>query len=197
MEALVLFFLLGAVLIGAWAMDERTIMKHATTPSSAAERARMISLVRMEAARQGVPEAIALAFAEVESDFDANAHGDMLWAEKKPQLYQKLVLENPQFDDNPARTDPSAWHSYGLFQLLAPHHTRPGEHPSALSDPTLNARRGIAFIKALLRKHGDDLAETRLAYAGALGASAVEQERVLARFSKIYQRWSDQDEGRA
>jgi soluble lytic murein transglycosylase-like protein len=195
-EALVLLYLVAAILIGAWAMDERTQTKHAVTPSSSAERARMVSLVRMEAARQGVPEPIALAFAEAESDFDANAHGDLAWAEKRPELYRKLVLDNPLFADNPARNDPSAWHSYGLFQMLAPHHVRPHEHPSVLADPKVNAQRGIAYIKALLRKHGDDLAEVRLAYAGATNASAAEQERVLGRFSKIYQRWAEQD-GRA
>jgi hypothetical protein len=57
----------------------------------------------------------------------------------------------------------------------------------------VNAQRGIAFIKSLLKKHGDDLAQMRLAYAGASNASAIERARVLDRFTKAYQRWHAAD----
>jgi len=162
------------------------------TPSA---REPMIKLIRAEADRQGVPAPIALAVAEVESNFNPSAHGDAAWAEKRPQLYERLVRDNPLLAHNPARLDPKAWHSYGLFQLLAPHFVRGSEHPSLLLDPQVNAQRGVAFIKSLLKKHDDDLAQMRLAYAGASKASAAEQERVLGRFQLAYQRWRDADAG--
>jgi soluble lytic murein transglycosylase-like protein len=167
------------------------------TPAPAApklaDKGPMIALVRAEAQRQGVEPALALATAEVESQFDPNAKGDVLWAQKKPALYIKLVRDNPLMARNPARTEPTAWHSYGLFQLLAPHHVRALEHPSVLFDPQLNAQRGIAFIKGLMRKHGSDPVTMRLAYAGALNVSEAEKERVLKRFAQAYQRWHDSE----
>lgn len=185
-----MLWVLAAMLGAALFMDERATKK-TSTPS----RARMEALVRAEAERQGVDPALALAFAEVESNFNPSAAGDTAWAEKKPDLYRSLVLDNPKMANNPARYDPRAWHSYGLFQLLAPHHAKPSEHPSVLYDPQLNAQRGVAYIKGLLRKHGDDAAQVRLAYAGALKASAAEQERVLGRFARAYQAWRERDAG--
>ena len=184
-----LLWIAAAALIGVWAMDE----KREARPAASAERQRAIAIIRAEAQRQGVPAPIALAFAEAESNFNAAAAGDLGWASKRPELYRQIVLDNPAMAQNPARTDPRAWHSYGLFQLLAPYHTRPTEHPKVLYDPTINAHRGIAFIRGLLRKHSDDLVQTRLAYAGALRASQAEQDRVLARFARIYQRWAETD----
>lgn len=155
------------------------------------DREAMIRLIREEAARQGVPAPIALAVAEVESEFDPTAAGDRAWADKRPELYQRLVVNNPKLAQNPARLDRKAWHSYGLFQLLAPHFVRGAEHPNVLLDPKVNAQRGIAFIKNLLKRHGDDVSKMRLAYAGATNASAAEQERVLGRFTAAYTRWRD------
>lgn len=160
---------------------------------SAEERARMVELVRKEARRQGVAEPIALAFAEVETDFNPRAEGDLNWAQKKRPKYLELVLNNPKMAKNPARLDAAAWHSYGLFQLLAPYHVRPSEHPRKLLDPSVNAVRALAHIKGLLRKHGNDLAAVRLAYTGAAGAPQAEQDEVLKRFAPIYQRWHDHD----
>lgn len=162
---------------------------------SEAVRARNIALVRAEAHRQGVAEPIALAFAEAESDFDDGVEGDLDWATKKPDKYESLVLRNPKLAKNPARLDARAWHSYGLFQLLAAHHVRPSEHPRALLDPALNAQRGVTYIKGLLRKHGDDVAQARLAYTGALTASQDVKDKVLERFAPIYQRWHEHDAG--
>lgn len=183
-------WILGGLLIGGLLMLPR---KKDTTPAPPKDKGPMIALVRAEAQRQGVEPALALAVAEVESGFDPNAKGDTQWAQKRPELYRKLVLENPKMANNPARDDPSAWCSYGLFQLLAPHHARPNEHPAVLLDPALNAQRGIAFIKGLMRKHGGDPTNMRLAYAGALKAREAEKARVLGRFSKAYTRWHDSE----
>lgn len=178
----------GLLLLGLLMSTDR---KKPATDYSAREP--MIKLVREEARRQGVAEPTALAFAEAESGFNPAAAGDLYWADKRPELYEKLVLNNPLMAANPARLDRRAWHSYGLFQLLAPHHVRSSEHPNVLYDPKLNAQRGIAYIKALLKKHDNDIAQARLAYAGALNANAGEQERVLTRFARIYQAWHDFD----
>ena len=155
----------------------------------------MVRLIRAEAKRQGVPAPIALAVAEVESNFNPAARGDLAWAEKRPELYEKLVRDNPAMARNPARNDRKAWHSYGLYQLLAPHFVRGMESPSLLLDPEVNAQRGIAFIKSLLKKHDDDLAQMRLAYAGAQNANALERARVLERFTQAYERWRKADAG--
>lgn len=162
------------------------------TPSA---REPMIRLIRAEADRQGVPAPIALAVAEVESNFNPSAQGDLAWADKRPALYERLVRDNPKLAQNPARLEPKAWHSYGLFQLLAPHFVRAAEHPQVLLDPQVNAQRGVAFIKQLLKTHDDDIAKMRLAYAGALKANAAEQARVLGRFTAAYERWRDAHAG--
>jgi soluble lytic murein transglycosylase-like protein len=158
------------------------------------DRARMVELIRAEAARQGVPAAVALAFADVESGLDPSANGDLGWSELEGGArYEKHVLNNPRLANNPARTNRRAWHSYGLYQLLAPHHVLPLELPSALYSPQINAQRGIAQIKTLLRLHGGDVAEARLAYTGLSSRSdPAAIERVLSRFAPVYQHWSEQ-----
>lgn len=185
-----LWALAGLLLLAA-AASNRSNVDEKPQPKSTPKRDAMIALVRAEANRQGVPPPIALAMAEAESNFNPEAAGDLHWADKRPALYQTLVLEGlPQ---NPMRLDRSAWHSYGLFQLLAPHHVRATENPAVLYDPQVNAQRGVAYLKGLMRKHGDDVAQVRLAFAGALGAKPDVQEKVLTRFAQIYQRWHDLD----
>lgn len=184
----------AALLLGVLLMSRDSTPKQpGASSNSSASRDAAIKLIREEAAKQGLPASIALAFAEAESGFDPLAEGDKQWPDKQPELYRKLVLEDPRRAANPARTQRELWHSYGLFQLLAPYHARPKEDPRVLLEPRLNAQRGIAFIKSLLAKHRDDLVEARLAYAGALNVSRAEQNRVLERFAKIYQRWSEQE----
>lgn len=161
-----------------------------------AQRERMIALIRRIATELGIAPAVALAFAEVESNFNPAARGDMQWAERKPELYRKLVVE--KLATNPYRHDPSVWHSYGLYQLLAPYHVQLSEHPHILLDPEVNARRGIAYLARLQRQTGGDVAAMRLAYIGC-GAdgkrcSEAVTTAALERFAPIYQRWS---EGRA
>lgn len=149
--------------------------------------------IRRVAASLGVEPAIALAFAELESGFDAHASGDLQWAEKRPAKYRELVLDAAKFAHNPARGDPSAWHSYGLFGLLAPYHVRPNEHPHVLWDPEINAERGIQTIKRLLHRTNHDLAATRLSYVGcgSQGQRCADEyaTKVLERFAEVYGRW--------
>lgn len=181
------YWLLAALGIGVVVSSTKTTRK----PVDRAQRERMIALVRRVARDLGVPEAVALAFAELESGFNPAVQGDQQWPEKRPELYRTLVLDT----SNPYRQDASLWHSYGLFQLLAPYHVQVGEHPHVLLDPELNARRAVAQIKRLLRQAAGDVAGARLAYIGcgvdgARCAAAV-TEAALARFAPVYQRWAE------
>lgn len=123
--------------------------------------------IRLEADRHGVPRTVALAFAWVESRFDPTLQGDLDWHLKQNgALYRRLVRDAPRFAFNPARLIPEVWHSYGLFQLLAPYHTEPREHPHALLDPRTNTQRGMKAIATLLQRAKKDPRRARLAYVG-------------------------------
>lgn len=127
----------------------------------------MLSLIRRAADDAHVPRSIALAFAWLESTFDPAREGDLRWHEKREgELYRLHVLQGPRFARNPWRTQAALWHSYGLFQLLAPYHCDDDADPRSLLDPTTNARKGCALLRSLhLRSHGDVRA-MRLAYVG-------------------------------
>lgn len=142
---------------------------------------RNIEVIRREAERQGVPLKVALAFAWLESRLNDAAEGDALWAIKRPEMYKKLVVENPAFVDNPWRDEAPRWHSYGLFQLLAPYHVQGREDPRSLLNPTTNAQRGVALIKRLLVKYNGDVNAARIAYTGASGTTAEYKKDLLAR----------------
>lgn len=156
-----------------------------------AQRQRMIALVRRVARELGVPAAVALAFAEVESGFNPAVQGDLNWPQKKPELYRKLVLDKGLS----YAADESLWHSYGLFQLLAPYHVLVGEHPHVLLDPEINARRAVVALKRLLQTTGGDPLAARLAYigCGVDGARCADEVRdaAIARFQPIYARWAE------
>lgn len=123
--------------------------------------------IRLEADRHGVARPVALAFAWVESRFNPSLQGDLNWHLKDGgALYRRLVRDAPRFSMNPARTQPELWHSYGLFQLLAPYHLEPREHPHVLLDARVNARRGIATIAKLLSRTSGDPRRARMAYVG-------------------------------
>lgn len=147
---------LGAVAFALW---RESVIESAATKG-------MRDLITRVARQQGVPVRVALAFAWIESKLQPQLEGDKRWPFKKPQKYRELVLDAPRFKDNPWRTDASRWHSYGLFQLLAPYHTLPTEDPRALLNPQVNAERGIAQIKRLLAKHNGNVQAARLAYIG-------------------------------
>lgn len=142
------------------------------------------ALVTRIALELGVPVNVALAFASLESNLNPDAEGDLQWVELHPDRYQALVLDSARFADNPWRTDRSRWHSYGLFQLLAPHHALPMEDPRALLDAETNARRGLAYIKNLLKKNNGDVDKARLAFAGASKLSGATQDMLVARLHR-------------
>lgn len=131
------------------------------------QQLQMKALITRIARAWGVPVQVALAFAWLESRFDPRADGDEQWAQKRPEKYRELVLDAPRFADNPWRTDAARWHSYGLFQLLAPYHTLPTEDPWALYDPEINAERAMKTLANLLARHDGDPIKARLDFAGA------------------------------
>jgi hypothetical protein len=133
-----------------------------TTPAAG-----IVPIIRASADRHGVPRKLALAFAWLESQLDPTKEGDLDWSDRKPDRYRHLVKESKLYANNPARNDPSAWHSYGLFQLLAPYHCPPREHPRCLLDPELNAELGCKAIARLLVKAEGDILSARFAYVGA------------------------------
>jgi soluble lytic murein transglycosylase-like protein len=143
-------------------------------------RSAVEALIQREAATQGVPVAVALAFADIESSLKPNAEGDLTWHERdNGARYKKYVLANKRLVNNPARLEPKAWHSYGLFQLLAPWHVDADQHPRSLLDPATNARKGVAAIKRALKQAKGNPYAARLAYVGCgVDGSACDADTV-------------------
>lgn len=127
----------------------------------------MIALIVRAAEAARVPPDVALAFAWCESRFDPTAEGDLDWAERdNGKRYARYVLSQPRLKPNPARDDPKAWHSYGLFQLLACFHVGSTQHPRELLDPEVNAVTACRFIRGLLYRTGGDHEAARLLFVG-------------------------------
>lgn len=122
----------------------------------------------------GVDARILYALAEVESGFNPLAEGDRDWPNRSDH-YKRFVLENKSLSTNPARNDPSAWHSYGLFQLLAPYHVTAKQHPKELLDPKLNAAKAALFVRRILGQTNGDLWAMRKRY---IGAAAIDDTRL-------------------
>lgn len=158
------------------------------------------NLIVREAERQGVEPRIALTFVDLESRFTPSAVGDADWphrVRKNGQTnHEKWVLNNPVFDNNPWRSDPDVWVSYGLFQLLSPHHLskhNPNAHPAELLDPKTNAKIGIGIIKRMVNKYGEDWVKVRLGYGGTCmipGRCSYETiERIVGRLDARTEKW--------
>lgn len=127
----------------------------------------VIGAIERAADAHSVPRRVALAFAWCESRLDPTCEGDLSWHERDGgSKYARLVLNNPRFGLNPWRKSPELWHSYGLFQLLAPYFCRPEESPRALLDPEVNSSRGCIEIARLLALTKGDVQQARLAYVG-------------------------------
>lgn len=144
--------------------------KATATPKRVAE---MQALIRAEAAKQGVPAYVALATAHVESRFNPNAEGDLRWHDNV-ERYRANVPSG-----NPYASIPKLWHSYGLFQLLAPYHVRSNESPLVLLDPQTNVERGVRRLRELIALTDGDLDEVRLRYVGGTKLSREKQDAIL------------------
>lgn len=144
------------------------------------KHAKIRAMILRTAVRYGVDPHAALTFAWLESRFNPNAAGDLDWATRRGgELYRKNVLDAPHLRENPARNDPKAWHSYGLFQLLAPYHVQPTEHPDVLRNPIVNASRGVLYLRKLLQQTGGDVDRARLLYTGGSKLSPEGQAAIL------------------
>ena len=152
-------------------------------------------MIAAEASAQGVDPRVALAFADAESGLRPEAQGDLDWPYRNGgELYQKHVLGNPALLRSPYRGDPSVWHSYGLFQLLAPYHVLELEHPAVLLDPRINTQRGVRAIRTALERSGGELYQARRRYAGCGPGSGCERNASLlahvdGRWSQMLHKW--------
>lgn len=159
-------------------------------PRDESQHAAVVQIMREAADRHAVPRRVALAFAWVESKHNPDCEGDLAWHQRDGgERYRRLVLQNPRFRNNPARLVPEAWHSYGLFQLLACYHVRFDEHPRVLLDAELNAERACVYLARLLEAtHGDPL-RARLLYVGGSRLPSEKQTPIFERLHAALQRF--------
>jgi len=146
------------------------------------------AIIRDAARRNGVPEPVALATAWIESGFNPYEEGDLGW-HQNAERFESVVPQG-----HPHRWDRKAWHSYGLFQLLAPYFVRMQEHPADLLSPELNADRGTKYLARLMKRHSGDLDEVRLAYVGLpVDRRDALAERVLTKWHKVLRKFGYDD----
>lgn len=170
--------LLGlAAIIAAMARPSKRDIQLSRDHTERERYAEMEALIRREAGAQGVPEPVALAMAWVESGLDPEAQGDLRWHENTTKF------DNVVPHGHPFRWDRKLWHSYGLFQLLAPYFVGPAESPEILLDPEVNATRGIRHIAKLWRRFEGDLDSIRLAYVG------LPTTRIDPKALKVLKKW--------
>ena len=136
----------------------------------------MESLIRRTARRHGVPEPIALATAWLESRMNPDAEGDLLWHLDEDRF--ERVVPN----DFSWRWQRDLWHSYGLFQLLAPYHVARSENPTVLLDPEINANRAMVALKRLIKRHKGDVNAVRLAYTNQDAKRNTDPVRTLQKW---------------
>lgn len=170
---------LGALLVGVAMLAGGNVQR-----GEKSGRERMRELITTLARTLGVPVPVALAFAEVESALNPAREGDLDWPTRNGgALYKRLVRDATHFAANPWRNDPSRWHAYGLFQLLAPYYTGPTEDPRALLVPEENARRALTTIASLLRRYNGDDEAARIHYVcGSQSCSDAKRAQILTRY---------------
>lgn len=179
-----LYVVVGGIALLVWATQKRAPVLNAKQTANR-------DLIVREAHAQGVPARVPVTFAWLESRFNERAAGDLQWALKRPALYKKLVVDNPDLKTNPWRLMPEKWHSYGLFQLLSPYFIKGDENPESLFDPARNAYLGVAKIKNLLKVHKGDINKVRLAFAGALDLGVPVQRPILVTLGDAYAQFKD------
>lgn len=156
----------------------------------------VIELIRAEAARLGIDPTLALAWADVESGLNPKQRGDLTWATRdNGKRYRQHVLNNARFLNNPARSDPSAWISYGLYQLLAAYYAPADQHPRVLFDPKLNVSLGLKNVKRLLAAYNGDVETARIAYVCGTpdGCDQSRKDHIVSRLRAALERWSAVD----
>jgi hypothetical protein len=147
----------------------------------------------MEAEKQGIDPALALTVAKIESGFRSNTLGDKEWYLKKTSdgrtNWERYVRDVAAFKNNPYRDQRELWISYGLFQTLAPFYLWREDvdaDPRVLLKPHVNARIGVAILRRLQEKFGDDPLKIRLAYVcGNVGCSVDKSMRIATTFARV------------
>ena len=150
----------------------------------------VMTAIVAESKRQGVNPAVALLFADLETSFK-NVRGDKTWPDRRRAdgrtNWEALVRDSSTLAVNPFRFQRQLWVSYGPFQLLSPYEIaryNPKADPRILDNVPLNVRLGVAKIKRLTDKYGDDLDALRLAYTcGSPGGCLGRAPKVLARMA--------------
>lgn len=172
----------------------------APPPPPVQPRSEIEKIIIDEANRQGVDPRIALLFADLESGLKPATTGDHDWPYREQNgvtMYERFVLQNDTYNNNPWRDDPSVWISYGLFQLLSPHYLYfydRNAHPAKLLDPQINSKIAIKRIKNQIEKFGaNDLVKVRLGYgASCLIPNRCSYEtinRIVGRLDKFAGKW--------
>lgn len=148
------------------------------------KHAPMRAIIAAACRKYGVEFRAALAFAWLESRLNPEAKGDLQWAQwNDGERYRKNVLENPKLANNPFRETPEVWHSYGLFQLLAPYFVSGEEDPRILYNPVINADRGVRKIATSLKAAGGSLGGARIHYAGASKLPQATKDQLTSRLA--------------
>ncbi len=150
------------------------------------------NIIRKIADQQGVPRQVALAWADAESGLNPNLEDNLDWPTADGGArYKSLVVDNPRLFDNPARTDPSAWHSYGLYRLPAAFYSAGNQHPKELLDPTWNATLALGNIAKLYRTYHGSWDAARLAFVcgSPTGCPPAQAQQILAMTHEYLKKW--------
>jgi hypothetical protein len=151
------------------------------------------ALIRAEAERQGVDPRLALTVAKIESGFRSNLTGDREWYSKVGKdgrtNWERYVRDVPAFNNNPYRNQKELWISYGLFQTLAPFHLWREDRnadPRVLFDAEVNARIGVAILRAIQDRLGDDPLKIRMSYVcGNVGCSEAKSLLIAKTLARV------------
>ena len=164
---------IGAAAVGALVFLFRKQRSGVVIDTPALPVDQVKALIKSEAKKQGVDPRLALTFAELESNFRSNVVGERDWPFLRDSTgqtkWQRFVRDNPRYSANPFRGRQGLWVSYGLFQLLSAFELwrhDPNGDPRDLAVPEINVRLGVAKIKRLQERFGNDPLKIRLSYVG-------------------------------
>lgn len=175
-----IFAAIGAILI---ANEVRKKRRSTVTPIGDIQK-----IIVAESQKQGLDPAIAILFAELETN-SRNITGDPKWPYRKTgdgrTNWEKYVRDEKRYNGNQFREDASLWISYGPFQLLSPHilyQYKANADPRILSDVKLNAKLAVAKIIRLREKYKGNIANMRIAYVcgSAEGCGQTRRNEILA-----------------
>lgn len=182
---------LGAVLLLRGKERSRFVRTNTPTPQ-------VKEVLEREARAQGVPIPWVMAWVDVESGFKDALAGDRWWP--FTPKFDRYVLQNPIYAQNPFRHERALWVSYGLFQLLSPHwlhRVDPNASPEILANLETNARLGVGMLADLRACTGGDFVWARLIAKGCASCNSrtsrcsfTETQTAIARAEAIARAYS-------